>query len=736
MASLNQLPRHCSVEKKEFVLSVDKRSRESNLLITEVGPYKSFSIAITPDSLEWLKMTFKALLNTPRTTRFFVEKRYVDFCLWVQKIHNRRGYIAEIYRVDDRGRKCCILVPEGLDKTGWALFNDMLTCKKTPDKKVFPTRHYYNQDKGKEKVQQSYDSSTDSETPRKTYVEAVSSSSDSSISSSSESDCSKTKSTPSLKKFLPALKSEIRKEEKKNDIDWEKSIILSRRCFHDDWAKIIDRLKDQTDKKDSCFRYIPFHADKALLFIKDKELANLLCKNIGWTTVGPFYVKFEKWSKNAHADTKVIPSYGGWTRFRGIPLHIWNLNTFIQIGEACGGFIDAAPESINKLELTEALIKVKENYTGFLPAFIQIHDEEGQDFIVQTITHPEGKWLRERNPSVHGSFTKSAAEKFNEFNPYAEQYTFRRNFAVIAKPDLPESSKKGSKQMNNDRKMGPTKTIKKFNKSVSFLNLNYEGDSDSSNSSEKIQKKDHRSEMTEKKKGKQICSSEYNQKISPISSKRKVSFSSPKNETFLFSAHSAPTKTLKLGSPMNYAKMEAKSKRPTQSIKKKVYRVKSRSMERETPQTSRQKDKEKIDPNEFELVVDLGHISPLSDTDFSCPESPSYIPSPTSPTESDIVKDSLASMMTCAHEDREKKKKENLREEAEEEEVNFKRKLTDWLKENNLRLAADFNSQFNSVTNDRMSSILNGPPNVDFENVSEDVIDGKDNDTMGPIVFP
>ncbi|TYK29576.1 hypothetical protein E5676_scaffold655G001820 [Cucumis melo var. makuwa] len=705
MASLNQLPRHCSVEKKEFVLSVDKRSRESNLLITEVGPYKSFSIAITPDSLEWLKMTFKALLNTPRTTRFFVEKRYVDFCLWVQTIHNRRGYIAEIYRVDDRGRKCCILVPEGLDKTGWALFNDMLTCKKTSDKKETPTRHYYNQDKGKEKIQQSYDSSTDSESPRKTYAEAVSSSSSS---SSSESDCSKTKSTSSLK----------------------------RRCFHDDWAKIIDRLRDQTDKKDSCFRYIPFHADKALLFIKDKELAKLLCKNIGWTTVGPFYVKFEKWSKNAHADTKVIPSYGGWTRFRGIPLHIWNLNTFIQIGEAYGGFIDAAPESVNKLELTEALIKVKENYTGFLPAFIQIHDEEGHDFIIQTVTHPKGKWLRERNPSIHGSFTKTAAENFNEFNPYAEQYTFRRNLAVIAKPDLPESSKKGSKQMNNDRKMGPTKTIKKFNKTVSFLNLNYEGDSDNSNSSEKIQKKDHRSEMTEKKKGKQICCGEYNQKISPINTKRKVSFSSPKNETFLFSAHSAPTKTLKLGSPMSYAKMEAKSKRPTQSIKKKVYRVKSRSMERETSQTSRQKDKGKIDPNEFELVVDLGHISLLSDTDFSCPESPSYIPSPTSPTESDIVKDSLASMMTCAHEDREKKKKENIREETEDDEVSFKRKLTDWLKENNLRLAADFNSQFNSVTNDRMISILNGPPNVGVENVSEDVIDGKENDTMGPIVFP
>uniref|UniRef100_A0A9I9CCC9 DUF4283 domain-containing protein n=1 Tax=Cucumis melo TaxID=3656 RepID=A0A9I9CCC9_CUCME len=322
------------------------------------------------------------------------------------------------------------------------------------------TRHYYNQDKGKEKIQKPYDSSTDSESPRKTYAEVVSSF------SSSESDYSKAKNTFSLKRFLPALKSEIRKEERKNDIDWEKTIILSRRCFHDDWDKIIDRLREQTDKKDSCFRYVPFHADKALLFIKDKDLAKLLCKNNGWTTVGPFYVKFEKWSKSVHADTKVIPSYGGWTRFRGIPLHIWNLNTFIQIGEACGGFIDAAPESVNKIELTEALIKVKENYTGFLPAFIQIHDEEGHVFIIQTVTHPEGRWMRERNPSIHDSFTKTAAENFNEFNSYAEQFTFRRNLAVISKLDLPESSKNGSKQINADWKKGPTKTIKKFNKTV------------------------------------------------------------------------------------------------------------------------------------------------------------------------------------------------------------------------------------------------------------------------------
>ncbi|KAA0055409.1 mitotic spindle checkpoint protein mad1 [Cucumis melo var. makuwa] len=212
------------------------------------------------------------------------------------------------------------------------------------------------------------------------------------------------------------------------------------------------------------------------------------------------------WSKAAHADTKGIPSYGGWMRFRGIPLHIWNMSTFVQIGEACCGFIDAAPETVNKVELTEALIKVKDTYTDFLPAFIKIHDEEGSNFIIQIATHSEGRWLRERNPSIHSSFTKNAAENFNEYNLYVEQNTFKRNLAMVSQKDSPETLKSRTKKMNACRKNGPTKINKKFNKAVSFLNLNYEGDSDNSNLSDKIEKMKagQAVEMTDKKKGKHI----------------------------------------------------------------------------------------------------------------------------------------------------------------------------------------------------------------------------------------
>ena len=179
----------------------------------------------------------QSTLNTPRTIRFFIEKRYVDFCLWVHKIHNRKGYIAEIYRVDERGRRCCILVPEGMDKSDWAYFFDMLTCKKNLERREPALRLSSCRDKSTKK----YSLSSDSDSLRRSYAEVVSSS------TSSESEYFYATNRTSLKNFTPTVRSEVKKEGKKDDFDKNKVVILSRRCFHDDWEKIIDRLKEQTD---------------------------------------------------------------------------------------------------------------------------------------------------------------------------------------------------------------------------------------------------------------------------------------------------------------------------------------------------------------------------------------------------------------------------------------------------------------------------------------------------------
>lgn len=128
--------------------------------------------------------------------------------------------------------------------------------------------------------------------------------------------------------------------------------MLIRMYFHDDWFKIIEKLKDQVELE---IHYKLFHAKKALLFFQDESQAKLLCSNKGQTTVGKFHVKFEAWNKNEHSAQKLLPSYGGRTRFKGILLHAWNINNFTQIGDAYGCFMDVARETKEKNKIYRSI---------------------------------------------------------------------------------------------------------------------------------------------------------------------------------------------------------------------------------------------------------------------------------------------------------------------------------------------------------------------------------------------
>lgn len=76
---------------------------------------------------------------------------------------------------------------------------------------------------------------------------------------------------------------------------------------------------------------------------------------------------------------------------------------------ACGGFIDVAKETRERSDL---------NYTTFVPATININDRDRNRLLVQIA---EGTWLIiERNPRIHGTFSRQAAVSFDEFNPRAE----------------------------------------------------------------------------------------------------------------------------------------------------------------------------------------------------------------------------------------------------------------------------------------------------------------------------
>lgn len=179
----------------------------------------------------------------------------------------------------------------------------------------------------------------------------------------------------------------------KNPFNWNNTVVITRRLFHDDWIKIMFNLKKQIG---ASFTFKPFHPEKALVSFNESVHAKLLCNNTEWTTVGTFYVKFETSSPEKHSSMKLIPSCRGWLSFRGIHIHAWAYDTFLKIEKACGGFIAVAKETIEMTDLLEAKIKVCYNYSGFILAFIRINDQKGNFFTVQTYSLISGKWLMER----------------------------------------------------------------------------------------------------------------------------------------------------------------------------------------------------------------------------------------------------------------------------------------------------------------------------------------------------
>lgn len=129
LAITKQLPRSICIEKKEFNLDWDNRLGGKNVGLSEVSYHKTFTMSLYPNSIDWLRASFTTPLKIPRSNRFFQEKKYYSYFLWIEKTSNKRGYIAEIYRLDDKGKKCCIMIPEGLLKKGWMTFHNMLIFK-------------------------------------------------------------------------------------------------------------------------------------------------------------------------------------------------------------------------------------------------------------------------------------------------------------------------------------------------------------------------------------------------------------------------------------------------------------------------------------------------------------------------------------------------------------------------------------------------------------------------------
>ena len=88
--------------------------------------------------------------------------------------------------------------------------------------------------------------------------------------------------------------------------------------------------------------------------------------------MGPFHLKFEKWSKSKHSRPSVIEGYGGWIKIKNLPLDYWSNQTFKVIEDHFGGLENVASETLNLLNVSKGKIQVKRNHCGFVSATLEI----------------------------------------------------------------------------------------------------------------------------------------------------------------------------------------------------------------------------------------------------------------------------------------------------------------------------------------------------------------------------
>ncbi|XP_038904899.1 uncharacterized protein LOC120091119 isoform X2 [Benincasa hispida] len=103
------------------------------------------------------------------------------------------------------------------------------------------------------------------------------------------------------------------------------------------------------------------------------ELVNISGK---WQKFGSFHLKFERWNNSIHGRPAYVRGYGGWISIKNLPLDYWCKQTFEAIGKYFGGLESIAMEILNLIKVLDAIIKVKENLCGFVPATIEVSNEK------------------------------------------------------------------------------------------------------------------------------------------------------------------------------------------------------------------------------------------------------------------------------------------------------------------------------------------------------------------------
>lgn len=129
MAFIKQLPKTCQIETNIFFFWTARQASYICGWLRFVNTSHSLRIFSWYPGLDKEMLQFFTWNSTSK--HFFTERRHEENYMWVRKTKNKResGIATEIFRIDNKGRKCSILIPEGPDKFRWKTFLAMISFK-------------------------------------------------------------------------------------------------------------------------------------------------------------------------------------------------------------------------------------------------------------------------------------------------------------------------------------------------------------------------------------------------------------------------------------------------------------------------------------------------------------------------------------------------------------------------------------------------------------------------------
>ncbi|XP_070682041.1 uncharacterized protein [Malus domestica] len=352
--SYRHLSRDFKVEQKVFILEVEDKSYGERIRITERTRIRGFQISFDFGCAAWLVDQVKeAIVKSGQN--FFRKYRGHNYQFWVERFHNKNGDFLAISKSEKEGFVRNIIVPKGFNFFGWRSLGDLLSEILNGGMRAGATQR-----KAK-RVGKEFVSSQTGAGPQVSYRDAVLGGK-----------------TAAIVAPIPNAIEEIwiKKIWNKSDISkesysWGSVVVCERQVVHQPWREVEASLLKLLGME---IRLSPFQCNKALFVCQNEEEATKIAK-FGTLTMNKLPdVVLSGWWDSINSNHRKAVSYGGWVALEGLPSHLWTINFFQKIGEACGGLVEIDRRTANFGFLLEAKLKLKPNDTGFIPEFVDVAD--------------------------------------------------------------------------------------------------------------------------------------------------------------------------------------------------------------------------------------------------------------------------------------------------------------------------------------------------------------------------